>query len=62
MEGIFSVPDKPEVKQFLEAEELDLQDELILRREISPNGKSRAFINDTPASVTQLQDLSLPAG
>jgi DNA repair protein RecN (Recombination protein N) len=58
VEGIFSVPDKPEVKQFLDAEELDLQDELILRREISPNGKSRAFINDTPASLTQLQDLS----
>ena len=58
VEGVFAVPDKQEVKKFLEEEELDLQEELIIRRELSPNGKSRAFINDTPASLTQLQDLS----
>ena len=58
VEGVFAVPDKQEVRKFLEKEELDVQEELIIRRELSPNGKSRAFINDTPASLTQLQDLS----
>jgi DNA repair protein RecN (Recombination protein N) len=33
-------------------------EEIIIRREISTNGKSRAFINDTPVNLTQLQQLS----
>ena len=40
--------------------ELDLEydpEECILRREVSANGKSRAFINDTPASLTQMKAL-----
>ena len=32
-------------------------DECILRREVSANGKSRAFINDTPVSLTQIRTL-----
>lgn len=41
-------------------EELDWEEgELIIRREIRPNGKSRAFINDSPASLQTLKDLSL---
>jgi DNA repair protein RecN (Recombination protein N) len=59
VEGIFAVPGNQEIRYFLETEELDQSDELLLRREIAPNGKSRAFINDTPASLTQLQNLSL---
>lgn len=58
IEGIFVVPEKLAINNFLEKEELDLQEELIIRRELAPNGKSRAFINDTPASLTQLQELS----
>lgn len=41
-------------------EELDLEcdpEECILRREVSANGKSRAFINDTPASLAQMKAL-----
>ncbi|MGV3593709.1 MAG: DNA repair protein RecN [Sediminibacterium sp.] len=58
IEGVFSVGDKPEVIQFLESNELDIESELVLRREIGSNGKSRAFINDTPASLQQLRQLA----
>lgn len=44
---------------FLEENELDIQDELAIRREILPNGKSRAFVNDTPVSLSQLVQLSI---
>lgn len=46
------------VLQFLKANELDVADELVVRREIAPTGKSRAFINDTPVNLAQLNELS----
>lgn len=46
------------VKLFLQSHELDVLDELVVRREIAPNGKSRAFINDTPVNLSQLNQLS----
>lgn len=58
IEGFFSVDDKIAVKDFLSANELDAGDELVIRREISANGKSRAFINDTPATLQQLKALA----
>ena len=58
IEGIFSINQKPEVIAFLQANELDMDDELVLRREIAPNGKSRAFINDTPATLQQIKQLA----
>jgi len=40
-------------------EEFDFEDgQLIIRREISPSGKSRAFINDTPASLQLVKEIS----
>jgi DNA repair protein RecN (Recombination protein N) len=42
---------------FFTANELDISDDLILRREISPGGKSRAFINDTPVNLNILKEL-----
>lgn len=42
---------------FFESNELDNDGTCILRREISPNGKSRAFINDTPVTLLQLKSL-----
>ncbi|WP_290713327.1 AAA family ATPase, partial [Flavihumibacter sp. CACIAM 22H1] len=59
VEGVFAVAGKLEIKTFLEKEELDYSEELLLRREIAPTGKSRAFINDTPASLVQLQQLAM---
>ncbi|MCB0396954.1 MAG: DNA repair protein RecN [Flavobacteriales bacterium] len=41
-----------------ENEGLDYDDETILRRQINPNGKSRAFINDSPVSLTQMKALA----
>lgn len=46
------------LKSFLEANDLDYEDETIIRREILPTGKSRAFINDTPVNLNELQELS----
>ena len=58
IEGFFSVDDKPSIKLFLKENELDVDDELMIRREIAVSGKSRAFINDTPATVQQLKELA----
>ena len=58
IEGVFTIDSKKEVKKFLEENELDADDELVLRREIAANGKSRAFINDTPATLQQLKQLA----
>ena len=42
---------------FFEENELEYEDECILRREVYASGKSRAFINDTPASLAQMKEL-----
>ncbi|HEY5462394.1 MAG TPA: DNA repair protein RecN [Hanamia sp.] len=57
IEGIFKTQ-HPEVKVFLQNNELDCEEEMLIRREISANGKSRAFINDTPVTLSQLKQLS----
>ena len=43
---------------FFEENDLDYDDHCIIRREISPQGKSRAFINDVPVSISLLQSFS----
>lgn len=58
VEGLFAVKGKKEVKDFFEKNDFDLTDELVIRREIGVNGKSRAFINDTPVVLSQLSALS----
>jgi DNA repair protein RecN (Recombination protein N) len=58
VEGYFKVGGRNIVKQFLNDNELDNDDELVLRREISSSGKSRGFINDTPATLQQLKGLA----
>lgn len=45
------------MQPFFEANELEYEDECILRRELCASGKSRAFINDTPASLVQMKEL-----
>jgi DNA repair protein RecN (Recombination protein N) len=44
---------------FFEANDLDYEHETIIRREILPSGKSRAFINDSPVNLQELQELGL---
>ena len=46
------------LQSFFEQNELDFEEETIVRREILPSGKSRAFINDTPTTLSVLQNLS----
>jgi DNA repair protein RecN (Recombination protein N) len=43
---------------FFVENDLDYEQETIIRREILPSGKSRAFVNDSPVNLQQLQDLS----
>ncbi|MGZ3814337.1 MAG: AAA family ATPase, partial [Mucilaginibacter sp.] len=56
IEGIFKISDF-HLKTFFEDNELDYEAETILRREISADGKSRAFINDTPVNLTTIKQL-----
>ena len=45
------------MRPFFDEQELEYDDECILRRELYASGKSRAFINDTPASLAQMKEL-----
>lgn len=58
VEGTFLIEDKKAVKAFLREQDLDVEEELVIRREIGSNGKSRAFVNDTPVNLEQLRQLS----
>jgi DNA repair ATPase RecN len=59
IEGVFRNEQvHAQVIDFLKANELDINDEVVVRREIAPSGKSRAFINDTPVNLGQLNQLS----
>jgi DNA repair protein RecN (Recombination protein N) len=49
---------KYNLQDFFTANDLDYEDITIIRREILPSGKSRAFINDSPVNLTELQGLS----
>lgn len=51
VEGTFDISEYASLKAIFEEEELEYDDETVIRREISPSGKSRAFINDTPVTL-----------
>lgn len=57
IEGTFDIS-TCELEQFFEENNLDYDHTCIIRREITPQGKSRAFINDTPVNLNQLKDLA----
>jgi DNA repair protein RecN (Recombination protein N) len=50
---------KYNLRPFFEANDLDYEEDTIIRREILSSGKSRAFINDSPVNLQELQELSL---
>ena len=58
VEAVFSADNKRNIREFLKQEDLDAEDELVIRREINVNGKSRSFVNDTPVNLEQLRRLS----
>ncbi|NOT77068.1 MAG: DNA repair protein RecN [Cyclobacteriaceae bacterium] len=55
-EGTFDI--KPyKLKRLFEEQDLDYSDQTVIRREISPGGKSRAFINDTPVTLDVMRKI-----
>lgn len=60
VEAIFADDNSAEVKDFLAENDIEPTDDsrIILRREISASGRTRSFVNDTPVSLTKLQELT----
>lgn len=56
VEGTFKI-DEYNLNDFFESNELDYEAVTIIRREMNPAGKSRAFINDTPVTINILKDI-----
>ena len=56
VEGTFKI-DGYDLEEFFTSQDLDYDTVAILRREISPSGKSRAFINDTPVNLGVMREL-----
>jgi DNA repair protein RecN len=60
IECIFSVEGYTKLKDFCIESDIEWDDhKCIMRREISPNGRSRAFINDSPVSLAQMQAVAI---
>jgi len=57
VEGIFDVKGNKKVKSLLEESDVDFNEELIIRREISLKGTNRCFINDTPVNLNLVKDV-----
>ncbi|HMO61536.1 MAG TPA: DNA repair protein RecN [Ferruginibacter sp.] len=58
VEAQFDVANNHAVTALLESFELDTEPELLVRREVAAAGKSRAFVNDTPVTLSQLKKLA----
>ena len=58
VEGYFVVMDNESFRNAIKEEELDEEEQCIIRREISTSGKSRAFVNDTPVTLNVLNKLT----
>lgn len=58
IEAVFKTTQTVSIIQFFSEADIEAEEEIILRREIQSSGKSRAFINDTPVSLAQLQQLA----
>ncbi|MEE0082689.1 MAG: DNA repair protein RecN [Paludibacteraceae bacterium] len=56
IEATFDISDYG-YRPFFEENELDYDDECVIRKEITPSGKARSFVNDTPVSVSQLKQI-----
>ena len=57
VEATFEIKDYG-LEHFFEANDLDFENEIIVRREVQDSGKSRAFINDTPTTLNTLKELT----
>ncbi|WP_370476698.1 DNA repair protein RecN [Tamlana flava] len=54
IEAVFDISNY-NLKSIFEEEDLDFEEQTIIRREILPSGKSRAFVNDSPVNLSSLQ-------
>jgi len=59
VEGLFTVKESSSIRNFFIDNDLDYEENIIIRREISSNGKSRSFINDTPVNLSQIKTLGI---
>lgn len=57
IEGVFDLA-AHDLRDFFAENDLDYETEVVVRRELTPSGKSRAFVNDSPVTLKVLQDLS----
>ena len=55
IEGVFDISEYKALLEIFQEEGLDYEKESIIRREITPSGKSRAFVNDTPVTLDILK-------
>lgn len=60
VEAVFSLTDQPEVRRLLQEMDFDDDDELVIRRSLSRQGKNRVYVNGALATLTQLQQLVTP--
>jgi len=58
IEANFEVGKYGGLKAFFEANDIDYEEDTVVRRELLPSGKTRAFVNDTPVNLKVLQQLS----
>ena len=60
IEAIFLLGDAPDVERIIQENNLDnpVEGECLLRRELLPGGRSRAFVNDTPVTLPLLRELA----
>lgn len=60
VEARFTAPWHPELVQYCKDNDIEwFDDECIIRREIAPNGRSRAFVNDSPVTLEHLQNIAV---
>lgn len=58
VEGVFDVK-ALDIQYFFEENDLDYEDICFIRREVSPTGKSRAFVNDSPVTLDVLKSMGV---
>ncbi len=57
VEGIFNVSNNNMIKKILDENDIEFDDELIMRRELSVKGSNRCFVNDTPVNLNLIKEL-----
>src|SRR5690606_16064322 len=58
VEGSFFIRGRSDIQKILQQGDLDADEEIVIRREVASTGKSRAFINDTPVTLSQLKQFT----